>query len=52
MAILIYGVSLMPLVNSLESPDEYRQTWYADDLAAIGELKKLFDWLTFLIENG
>ena len=47
-----YGVSLMPLVNSLEQTDVYRQMWYADDPVATCELNKLFDWLTLLIDIG
>ena len=52
LAMLFYGVSLMPLIRLLESPDKYRQAWYADDSSALGKLEKLLDWLLLLMENG
>ena len=52
LAMLFYGVSLMPLIESLKDRDKYLQTWYADDLGALGALENLVEWLSSLTENG
>ena len=52
LAMLIYGVSLMPLIESLKDRDKYSQTWYADDSGALGALENLVEWLSSLTENG
>ena len=49
---LFYGVSLMPLIESLKDRDKYLQTWYADDSGALGALENLVEWLSSLTENG
>ena len=51
LAMLFYGVSLMPLIESLKDRDKYLQTWYADDSGALGALE-LVEWLSSLTENG
>ena len=40
-AILFYGVSLMPLIESLKDRDKYLQTWYTDDSGALVALENL-----------
>ena len=52
LAMLFYGVSLMPLNESLKDRHKYLQTWYAADSGALGALEKLFEWLSSLTENG
>ena len=52
LAMLFYGVSLMPLIESLKDRDKYLQTWYADDSGALGALENLVEWLSSLTENG
>ena len=52
LALLLYGVSLMPLIESLKDRDTYLQTWYADDSGALGALENLVEWLSSLTENG
>ena len=51
LAMLFYGVSLMPLIESLKDRDKYLQTWYADDSGALGALENLVEWLSSLTEN-
>ena len=48
---LFYGVSLMPLIQSLKDRDKYLQTWYADDSGALGALENLVEWLSSLTEK-
>ena len=52
LAMLFYGVSLMPLIESLKDREKYIQTWYADDSGALGALENLVEWLSSLTENG
>lgn len=52
LAMLMYGASLVPLIKKLENRDKYLQSWYADDSAAIGELKNLKEWLDLVIREG
>ena len=52
LAMLFYGVSLMPLIESLKGRDKYLQTWYADDSGALGALENLVEWLSSLTEKG
>ena len=52
LAMLFYGVSLMPLIESLKDRDKYFQLWYADDSGAPGALENLVEWLSTLTENG
>ena len=52
LAMLFYGVSLIPLIESLKDRDKYLQTWYADDSGALGPLENLVEWLSSLTENG
>ena len=48
LAMLFYGVSLMPLIESLKDRDKYLQT----DSGALGALENLVEWLSSLTENG
>ena len=52
LAMLLYGVSLMLLIESLKERDKYLQTWYADDSGAVGPLENLVELLSSLTENG
>ena len=52
LAMFFYGVSLMPLIDSLKDRDKYLQTWYADDSGALGALENLVEWLSSLTEYG
>ena len=52
LAMSFYGVSLMPLIESLKDRPKYLQTWYADDSGALGALENLVEWLSSLTENG
>ena len=47
LAMLFYGVSLMPLIESLKD-----RTWYAGDSGTLGALGNLVEWLSSLTENG
>ena len=47
-----YGVSLLPLIRKIKDPNNVLQSWYAEDSAAIANLKKLEIWLKILIEEG
>ena len=51
LAMLFYGVSLMPLIESLKDREKYLQTWYADDSGALGALENMVEWLSSLTEN-
>ena len=52
MAMLMYGVALMPLVRDLKSLQDYIQSWYADDAAVLGEMLKVKSWLDRLVTDG
>ena len=41
LAMLFYGVSLLPLIRKLKNPKNVLPSWYTDDSAAIAKLKKL-----------
>ena len=50
LAMLVYGVSLLPLIRKLKDPNNVLQSFC--DSAAIAKLKKLEIWLKNLIEEG
>ena len=52
LAMFFYGVSILPLIMKIKDPNSVLQTWYADDSATIGKLKKLEIWLINLMEEG
>jgi hypothetical protein len=52
LSMMFYGVSLLPLINSLPRDAETTPTWYADDASVIGPLISIKVWLTDLINRG
>jgi hypothetical protein len=52
LAMLFYGVSLMPLIRELRNPSCNTQCWYADDSGSIGELRNVYLWLQHLVKEG
>ncbi|KAI5747329.1 hypothetical protein M8J77_013571 [Diaphorina citri] len=51
LAMLFYGIGVMPLIKKLMSPD-WVQNWYADDSACIGKLSMIRKWIDLLRIEG
>uniref|UniRef100_A0A8D8WJ63 Reverse transcriptase domain-containing protein n=1 Tax=Cacopsylla melanoneura TaxID=428564 RepID=A0A8D8WJ63_9HEMI len=51
LAMLFYGVGIMPLIDKLMST-EWVQNWYADDSACIGKLRMIRKWFDLLRSKG
>ena len=52
LAMLFYGISLIPLINLLKERGSCKQCWYADDGGALGSLAELKLWMEALIQLG
>ena len=50
LAMAMYGLATLPLIRRLEG--HCKQVWYADDSAAIGQVKQLRNWWDTLREEG
>ena len=45
LAISLYALATLPLINHLGNSTDIKQSWYADDLAAVGHLNpSIFGW--------
>jgi hypothetical protein len=54
LAMVMYGLALLPLIRELRPPDptDWTQAWYADDGQAVARLKELREWWDLLVEKG
>jgi len=52
LAMPMYALATVPLINSLRSHDGVKQVWYADDATASGSLSSLRDWWDSLSSIG
>ena len=52
LAMLIYGIGVLPLTRKLKCPDKWKQNWYADDSASLAKFQFLKEWLDILIQEG
>ena len=52
LAMLLYGIAILPLIRQLKNPDISKQNWFADDSACFAALNDLVGWLKKLIELG
>ena len=54
LAMVLYGIGLLPLVHSLRhfQSSRCRQSWYADDSGFAGEFERMKEWLDWLMERG
>ena len=44
LSMLMYAVSSLPLISSLNDPTRWTEVWYADDASACGTLDSLREW--------
>jgi len=52
LAMLFYGIGVLPLTRMLKKPDLWKQNWYADDSGCLGLFANLRQWLQLLLEEG
>ena len=52
LAMLVYGLGLLPLIRILKEPAKWKQNFYADDGACCGPLLMLKEWLGKLMSLG
>jgi len=52
MAMLVYGIAILPLTKKLKNLEKWKQNWYADDSACLAKFKELKEWLELLILEG
>ena len=52
LAMLVYGIGILPLTRKLKAPEKWKQNWYADDSACLAKLLLLKEWLAALMEEG
>jgi hypothetical protein len=54
LAMVMYGLALLPLIDRLRPPEEgdWTQSWYADDGQAVGRFSKLRLWWDELVALG
>ena len=45
MAMLVYGIAILPLTKKLKNLEKWKQNWYADDSACLAKFKELKEWL-------
>ena len=48
LAMAMYAISSIPLINRLSS-ESVKQTWYADDASAVGDIHSLRHWWDHLV---
>ena len=47
-----YAFATLPLIKHLGDSTDIKQSWYADDSAAVGRLESIHHWLEILTEKG
>ena len=52
MAMAMYAIGIMPLIQRLRSVNSTKQIWYADDCTGCGSLEDLSDWWNTLSNLG
>jgi hypothetical protein len=52
LAMLVYGIAVLPLTRKLKNPGKWKQNWYADDSACLAPLLLLKEWLELLMREG
>ena len=52
LAMLLYGLAVLPLARKLKNPEKWKQNWYADDSACSAPLTLIFEWFELLIREG
>ena len=52
LAMLVYGLGMLPLTRKLKNPDKWKQNWYADDSSCIAAFEALVEWLNLLLLDG
>ena len=52
LAMPMFALASIPLINNLKSPSCAKQVWYADDAAAAGDIKQLANWWSKIRELG
>ena len=52
LAMLLYGLAVLPLARKLKKPEKWKQNWYADDSACSAPLTLIFEWFELLIREG
>ena len=52
LAMPMYALALLPLIQKVNPDSSVIQSWYADDASAVGKIKKLCDWWNALVTHG
>ena len=52
LAMLLYALATVPLINHLSNIPDIKQVWYADVASAAGTLSSLHSWLNDLCHSG
>ena len=52
LAMLLYGLAVLPLARTLKKPGSWTQNWYADDSACLARFELLREWLALLMIEG
>ena len=52
LAMPMYALALLPLIEKINPDSSVVQTWYADDASAAGRIGKLRDWWNALVSQG
>lgn len=52
LAMAMYAIGTLPLIQHLEDASDAKQVWYADDSAAGGGLSNLREWWDKIVEMG
>ena len=48
----LYAIGSLPLISSLNQPNDWVQVWYADDASICGHLEALKEWLSLVKVKG
>ena len=52
LSMLMYSVSILPLIHFLIDLKRWSQNWYADDSSCIADFASLKDWFSLLCQRG
>ena len=52
LAMLVYGLGILPQTRKLKNPSKHKQNWYANDSGCFAQLLQLKEWLELLIIEG
>ena len=52
LAMLLYGLAVLPLVRELKNSNKWKQNWYADDSACLAQLLLVREWFDRLMVEG